>query len=134
MVLQKPYLTFKCKTEELVDLLDCPSHPTAQQPKITCDTACGTRNAHEVARKASDVIPLIKKSGASKKSKNRRARATYRERRRLGILNDAFRKLKEAVPSAHEQTRKVDVLKMASQYIEDMTLMLKECSQTEEQM
>ena len=135
LVLQKPYLKFKCKIEELVDLLDCPTHPAVQHPKITCDTSCGTRSAREVAWKAShNGMPMTKKSSDLKKSKNKRARATYRERRRLSILNDAFRKLKEVVPSAHEQTRKVDVLKMASQYIEDMTMMLKEYSQTEQQM
>ena len=133
LVLQKPYLKFKCKIVELVDLLDCPTHPAVQHPKITCDTACGTRSAREVAYKANHDV-MAKKSSDSKKSKNKRARATYRERRRLSILNDAFRKLKEVVPSAHEQTRKADVLKMASQYIEDMTLMLKEYSHTEKQM
>lgn len=124
LTLRKPYLMFRI--EELFDHLDCPS----QHPRITRDTACSPR---EITCQASDVIPMVKKSNESKKIKNKRAHATYRERRRLGILNDAFRKLKEVVPSACEETRKVDVLKMASQYIEGLTLMLKKASQTEEE-
>ena len=121
------------RIEELFDHLDCPLHETAQHPRITRDTECSPRSPREITCRASDVIPMVKKSNESKKIKNKRAHATYRERRRLGILNDAFRKLKEVVPSACEETRKVDVLKMASQYIEGLTLMLKKASQTEEE-
>jgi hypothetical protein len=74
----------------------------------------------------------MKKTVDSKERNSKREWATYRERRRLDLLNDAFRRLKEVVPSAQGQTKKVDVLKMASQYILDMTLMLRECSETEE--
>ena len=121
------------RIEELFDHLDCPSHETAQHPRMTRDTACSPRSPREITCQPSDAIPMVKKSNESKKIKKKRAHATYRERRRLGILNDAFRKLKEVVPSAREETRKVDVLKMASQYIEGLALMLKKASQTEEE-
>jgi hypothetical protein len=129
--LEKQHLTFECSVEDLLSLLECsPLAETARSPRTTRDTAWTPRNMCDAACQTNDVTPSMKKTADSKKRHDKRERATYRERQRLGTLNDAFRRLKDVVPSAHEQTRKLDVLKMASQYIKDMTLMLTESSET----
>lgn len=69
--------------------------------------------------------------GPIRKLHQRRA-ANVRERRRMRTINDAFEHLRKRVPQAAEdkKTSKVDTLKLAVKYINDLTELLKSCGET----
>lgn len=113
-------LILGCSVDDLVTLLEC-------SPRA--DTACTLRGMRDAACQTSEPTTAGKIAADSEKRSEKRARATYRERQRLCVINDAFERLKEVVPSADGQMKKVDVLQMASQYIKEMTLLLEESSE-----
>lgn len=93
------------------------------------DVACQTTSVTANESLKNETAHRIKRSSADQgidKSNQRRIKASGRERRRLVVLNDAFRRLKQVVPTVDEKTKKLDVLKMASQYILGLTLMLED--------
>ena len=125
--LEKQYSTVGFSLEDVLSLFEC-------SPRVethTTRTAWKPRNTSDVTSQTADVTPSTKTADLKKRNEQRE-RATYRERRRLGQLNDAFCRLREILPSAHRKTKKVDVLRMASQYIKEMSVVLKEYSETKE--
>ena len=118
--LEKQYLTVGFSIEDLLSFLEWSSREEFAQ---STRTAWKTHNA---AGQNMDGTPAMKKTADSKKQNEKRERATYRERRRSSQLIEAFRRLKEILPNATKHTRKLDVLRMAAQYINDMTIILRE--------
>ena len=121
--LEKQYLMVGFSIEDLLSLLEC-------SPRVEFTRTAW--NTHDAACQNMDVTPSMKKTADLKKHNDKREWATYRERRRSSQLIEAFRRLKEILPNANKHTRKVDVLRMAAQYINDMTIILKEYPKTEE--
>ena len=94
-----------------------------QKKDVACQTTIAmgaVEHSKREFKRKSTAVPM------GERQKLRRVKATEREKRRYEVLNNAFERLKQVVPTASQQTKNVDALKMASHYILALTQMLEE--------